>query len=542
MGVQWVSIAAVLSVASAQISRTPVVVGQTFLAGSTDPTQGSTAWALTSHGIAEKLFTVDRTGSIVGQAGESVRRLDTFSWEATLRSGRRFSDGTALTASHVVDAFTQLNQVNSGAQASLGAINVTRVDDLTVRIQSERATPVMDAVLAEWPFVVYRVSNGQRLFTGPFAVETFVVNERFELIPNPHYPGPGGRPLITVRKYSSGQALSAALQAGQVDLAFHLPVSELTTLRAQTNITVRSFEVGYHYMMWHNTRSTSALSDVRVRRAVDTAIDRVALSQELRGGRGTRSLFPDYTPYFQADANAHGDRSAAEALLDQAGWIKNASGTRLKDGAPLTLRVVAYPQRPGLVIMLPVIKQQLTALGIVVNETVTSGDSWAQLDQIMADKTFDLLLWAQNTLPAGDPQWFLNAFFRSDGGSNHAGLNSYEIDRLLDGFGQAEARAQRVSETAAVHTQILAEVPVSNLVTPEWHVGLSSSSRLSTYTPWGSDYYVIRADFACTTACGTTTMTTTTTTTNNVEVASSAIRVIVGGLSAATVLLHVLLP
>ena len=38
----------------------PIVVGQTFLAGSLNPTSGSTAWALTSHGISEKLFTVDK--------------------------------------------------------------------------------------------------------------------------------------------------------------------------------------------------------------------------------------------------------------------------------------------------------------------------------------------------------------------------------------------------------------------------------------------------------------------------------------------------
>ena len=36
------------------------------------------------------------------------------------------------------------------------------------------------------------------------------------------------------------------------------------------------------------------------------------------------------------------------------------------------------------------------------------------------------------------------------------------------------------------------EVPVSNLVTPFWHVGLSD--RMKDYEPWGSDYYVIRSD------------------------------------------------
>lgn len=53
-----------------------IVVGQTFMAGAIDPTSGSTGWALTSHGISEKLFTVDKDGEIVGQVAESVERID----------------------------------------------------------------------------------------------------------------------------------------------------------------------------------------------------------------------------------------------------------------------------------------------------------------------------------------------------------------------------------------------------------------------------------------------------------------------------------
>ena len=56
------------------------------------------------------------------------------------------------------------------------------------------------------------------------------------------------------------------------------------------------------------------MADVRVRKAVDLAIDRTALSQALAGGVGTRSLFPDYTPYFLADTDVHGDRAEAAAL------------------------------------------------------------------------------------------------------------------------------------------------------------------------------------------------------------------------------------
>ena len=56
----------------------------------------------------------------------------------------------------------------------------------------------------------------------------------------------------------------------------------------------------------------------------------------------------------------------------------------------------------------------------------------------------------------------------------------------------------RVKATADVHAAIVAEAPVSNLVTPSWHVGLSD--RVKDYKPYGSDYYVVRADLFVTAA------------------------------------------
>jgi len=305
-------------------------------------------------------------------------------------------------------------------------------------------------------------------------------------------------------------------------------------LRQVSGVTIKSFEVGYHYMMFHNIRKPQ-LSDVRVRRAVDIAIDRSALSQQLLGGKPTRSLFPDYTPYFSDTSQPHADKSGAEALLDAAGWVKDVGGKRKKNGTILTLDVVAYPQRPGLVLMLPLIAASLTNLGITVTQTVTDGSSWTQLDKIIADKSFDLMLWAQNTLPAGDPQWFLNAFFRSNGGSNHAGLHSAQVDSLLDALARTEGHTSRVTVTKDAQAEILAQVPVSNLVTPFWHVGFHG--RLNTYTPWGSDYYVIRADFGLSSTTVTTTRTSTIQCLPTTHEASSASQASLGGISITSLLL-----
>lgn len=107
-------------------------------------------------------------------------------------------------------------------------------------------------------------------------------------------------------------------------------------------------------------------------------------------------------------------------------------------------------------------------------------------------------MWAQNTLPAGDPLWFLNAFFRSDGGNNYANFMDSNVDAALDELSFAEEHEERVRKSNAVHGMIVEQVPVSNLVTPNWHVGLSD--RMADYSPYGSDYYIINGDLFTTDA------------------------------------------
>lgn len=471
----------------------PVIVGQTFMAGGADPTVGSTGWALVSHGIAEKLFTVAEDGSVVGQLAESVAKLDTDLWQVNLKCDYKFSDGTPVTAEHVSAALTLLNSENTNAQASLGDMTMTVVGDLQLNIQSERPTPAMAAVLAEYVFVIFLKRDTEYFYTGPYEIETFSEDEEIVMVPNEHYHRAADRKHLTIKKYADGEALATAIEAEELDMAFHLPVDRLTDLRAADGISVRSFPVGYQYMMWHNIRR-APLSDVLVRRAVDTVLDRTALAIELRGGDATRSFFANSPYHYEPDdAELHGQHDAAAALLDDAGWVVGGGGLREKDGVELTLNVVAYPQRPGLVIMHPLVGASLESLGITVQMTVTSGANWDELDQIMADKDYDLLMWAQHVLPAGDPQMFLSNFFRSDAGSNHAGFNSPEVDNLIDELSHAEMGTDRVAATTAAHRAIQAQVPVSMLVAPDWHVGLRS--RLADYNPWGSDYYIIRSDF-----------------------------------------------
>ena len=414
-------------------------------------------------------------------------------WTVTLKPNYHFSDGTRVTAELVATCLQELNDKDSSsgkARASVGVMTVTAVSELVVKIDSERPTHIMDSVLAEWIFTIYYKKGGEYIFTGPYAVDNFD-SDHFYLIPNLYYPLAEQRPTLTITKYGNGTALAAAAIDGKVDVGFHLAPENITAVNSAKGVSVTSFEVEYQYMMFHNT-DMPQLADVNVRKAIDVAINRIAFPTELPGALPTRSMFPEASPYYSDGSNMAANTSTAAALLEQAGWALSG-GKRTKDGTDLAIKLVAYPQRPGLVTLQPLIAQSLTDLGITVTSVVTSGESWKELDTLMAAGEYDLLMWAQHTLPAGDPGSFLNGFFRTNSSSNYAHWSSSSVDSMLDALNAITDKHARVNETKAIQAAILAEAPVSMLVTPTWHVSLSDRVN-STYVPWGSDYHVIRAD------------------------------------------------
>ena len=77
-----------------------IVVGQTFIADGTDPGRGANGWSLTTHGVGEALFTVDRDGRVVPLLATSVVPDDGMSWLVKLRPDRRFADGSLATIAY----------------------------------------------------------------------------------------------------------------------------------------------------------------------------------------------------------------------------------------------------------------------------------------------------------------------------------------------------------------------------------------------------------------------------------------------------------
>ncbi len=479
------SLATLLSARLSARGARPITVGKGFLADSLDPAQGSAGWALQSHGVAEALFTTDRSGATVPNLARDARREDDGSWTITLAPGLRFSDGAACNASAVAASLRRALAENPRARTGIGAAaQIEPLDATTLRIRPERPVGVIAPLLAEFPLVIHRrTDTGGFAFTGPWAVRELRRGDRLLLDPNPTFREGGDRPAAIIRRITDPNALAIGLEAGELDLAFGLAAETLPRLRARPGITVVSTPVAYQYMLLLNLRRP-ALADARVRQALSLALDRAQMVRAIGGGVPASGLFPAYMPWGLAEP-LPSDRIRAAKLLDEAGW-RLEGGVRRRDGRVLEITLTAYPQRPDFLTLAPVARAQLEAIGIRVRTEVVEA-----ITPAVQEGRFDVAFWTTHVAPGGDPAFALEQYVRSGAPMNVMGFADPALDATLDRLSAAGEVAARHALAREAATMLNASLPIIPLLTPEWHIG--HSERLAGYRPWPSDYHILHA-------------------------------------------------
>jgi peptide/nickel transport system substrate-binding protein len=463
----------------------PIIIGKPFIANGTDPTKSSNAWALTSHGISQNLYIVNKEGVIAPWLATGVERVDDKTWLVHVRHDVKFADGALMTATEVGAALTRNNELSGNARASTGRITTAVVDAHSLRISSERAVPNMASVLAEWPLPIYKIVGDDFVFTGPYRVVSTRQGSEFELAPNLHYPGADRRPNIRIKYFPDTQSMALALQTGELDMGFGIPVDAIPRVTAQTGISTRTISGGYMYLLLMNT-VRPPLDDVRVRQAINLALDRDMLVRAAKAGRPATGLYASFYPFALNQAYAHDPRKAGE-LLDRAGWKLGADRTRSRDGKRLALTLYATSNWPDLMIYLPIVRQQLAAVGIevlpkVVESPLPVGNSGE----------FDLLFRGTHTAPAGDPAFFPNDGLRSTGSRNWGRFRSADLDGLLARMEGESDVTQRTASALELQRVVNRETPLAPIAEIPFHIGLSG--RLAGYDIWGADYYIVRDD------------------------------------------------
>ena len=340
--------------------------------------------------ILEPLARYDENGAMVAwlaaeiptlENGGVAADLESVTWK--LRRGVEWSDGTPFTAADV--AFTAAYCMDPGGGCAAGAsfhgvTEVAAVDAHTVRITFGEPTPFpytpfvgsVVPILQQRQFAhctgaaapTCNAENFAPIGTGPFRVAEFRPNDVVRYVVNERFRDPGLPAFSSVLLKGGGDAVSAAravLVTGEFDYAWNLQVEPeiLADMeRAGRGEVLSAFGTFVERLVVQKTnpdpalgerRSTYAdggnphpfLSDPAVTRALSLAIDREILVDAGYGkaGRVTCNILPA-PPVYASTANEwcrRRDVSAANRLLDAAGWVRGSDGIRARDGVRLSI-------------------------------------------------------------------------------------------------------------------------------------------------------------------------------------------------------------
>lgn len=455
----------------------PVTIGQTFVIKAIEPTVGGTPWSLTTHGLSETVYTLDRNGNLVSRYVDKVEEIGDLKWKMELKKGVKFSDGTEVNAETLAWSLNTIMKENPLSHATGGVVKFEPTGDYEITLVSERRIKNLKAFLTEWTNIVFKKGEKGYVFTGPYVAKDLEPGVFLSLKPNKYYENADKRGEVLIKAFKDVSALKLAFESNDLDMAFGLTPEIAAELKKEGKI-IEKIDAGYQYFAILNIPKA-------IRNALNLGLDRKDYIKALKGGRIANGLFAQYFP-FAGDIDLEYNPEKARAILEGLGYKLNADNMYEKDGKVLEINLVTYNGRPDLKIIMQVMVSQMKDLGIKANTKIVEN-----IDSYINKEPFDIVLYAQHTAPTGDPVYFLNQFFRTDGSKNLNNYSSKTVDTYLDEMAQVE-EDEAVKVAHDIQRKLYTDLPMLFLVDPEWNIGLSE--RLKDYKPYSGDYYIVNSE------------------------------------------------
>jgi peptide/nickel transport system substrate-binding protein len=291
----------------------------------------------------------------------------------------------------------------------------------------------------------YGTPNALAIGTGPFIFKEWRTGDRVTLAKNPNYwqkDLPKSNQLV-IRFVTDPAARLAQLRAGQIDFTVDLAPDQIKEIQSDANLDAvprPSFNVGYLAL---NT-SYKPLSDVRVRQAIDLAINKQQIVQAFWGNLGETS--PHFIPFILSWAQSKNltkreqNPQKAKELLTQAGY---PNGFDLE----LWYMPVSRPYFPTPKPIAEAFAADLSAIGIRVK--LNTKDWAAYIADRKKSPGFQafMLGW---TADYGDPDSFYYPHFGPGGTID---IGGWKNDKVLQLLNQGRATGDQ-TERAKIYAQV----------------------------------------------------------------------------------------
>jgi peptide/nickel transport system substrate-binding protein len=391
---------------------------------------------------------------------ESWKAIDATTWEFKLRKGVKFHDGSDFTAEDVKFSIERIPIV-SGPNPTTPYVRRVKeikiIDPYTMQIATDGPAPVMPNDFIRLFIVSSKAAAGltketaneafnsgkAAIGTGPYKFVSWspkgdLVMDRFD-----GYWGPKEPWARHVRKEIANDAARVAqLKAGQLDLITRVPATDVASLKQDSKLNVQTIDTIYIFNVELDMRDApptgqiaakdgtplakNPFQDIRVREAIDMAIDRKTLADIAMEGLGrptSQMVTPSIFGYNKALPERKYDLAAAKKLMADAGF-PNGFQTQLS---------FTQDRLPGDKQVGTSIAQMLAAIGIDVKANAQPAAVFFPA-RTRGEYSFAMSGWGTLT---GEAHYTLSSLAHSNdkdkkmGAFNVLGYKNPDMDKLL---------------------------------------------------------------------------------------------------------------
>jgi peptide/nickel transport system substrate-binding protein len=427
-------------------------------------------------GVVEGLVDVDQELRLQPALAESWRvSEDKKQWTFKLRPNVRFHDGALFTADIMQDCLTRLMQ-RGALFENVPIDSLSAPDKETLTITTRVPFAPLPAYLSKGEAAALAPSSFDAqgdvikpVGTGFFKFESWKVKQEVTVCAfRHHWSGKRAKIDKVIHRFvPEALTRSAMLRSGELDIAQILPPDLATSMTRDPSLKLQSLPITRCRILNFNLNG-SPLSDIRVRRAVNYALNRQDLIDFVLDGFGqtAKTIFPDMVFWSNQQALGYGfDAKTAQRLLAEAGWKDmDNDGIREKGGEPLHLKLVTYPNRAELPPLAEVIQNQLLQVGIQVELAIVQVDAASDMRN---RGDFDMFLVGRGLLFVPDPnEIFMTDYLTENSAKDGWGPFHYHnatVDELLLAARSEFDTEKRKATYDRVQRLLLADAPSANL-------------------------------------------------------------------------------
>ncbi|WP_105428041.1 ABC transporter substrate-binding protein [Neorhizobium sp. T6_25] len=409
--------------------------------------------------VSETLTELDVRGKkgVMPRLAEKWEQTQDGSWRFHLRQGVKFSNGTTFDAKDVKHSFDRVMSDKNACESRryFGGMKISAnvVDPYTIDFKADPAQPILPLLMSlvtivpeETPLAFIREPIG----TGPYALKNWTPGQQIVLAARSDYWG--AKPQVTEATYlfrSDPSVRAAMVKAGEADLS--PSISQLDATDPKTDFSYLDSETVY-LRLDHNIQP---LNDVRVRKALNLAIDRQAFIGTLvpDGAVLATALVPPTTQGWNPDVKVFSyDPEGAKKLLAEA----KAAGVKVDTPITLIARTANFP---NVTEIMEAVQSQLQEVGFKVDlKFVEVAEHESYYSKPFKEGRGPIIVAAMHDNSKGDPSFTM--FFKYASQGTQSGFSDPKVDDLIKRASAAvgDERAKLWSQLIAyLHDDVVAD-------------------------------------------------------------------------------------